>query len=110
MWGLLADAYSKGLQLKPKCPLTALVMTLGLSKDPPLIISMGMLMIFPSLVKFVTRSPVWARLELTVVTLGQAGERLTAMTENFVKTLIEARKHAVNGVPVLPPVSPYRSV
>lgn len=111
MLELLVYAYSQSLQSKPKCPLKALgtgEIMLDLSEDAPLIISMGMLMIFPSLVKFTTASPVWTEVEAMVIVLGLTGERGRAVTENYVKIFFEAKELAENGVPMLPPVSPHR--
>jgi hypothetical protein len=69
----LAYAYSQGLDLYQKCPLEALVtggMPLQIANHNTTIISVGMLMIFPSLEKIVTISPTWARLGGTVKALG----------------------------------------
>jgi hypothetical protein len=61
----VAYAYSQGLGLYPKCPLETLVtggMPLQIANHNITIISVGMLMIFPSLEKIVTISPTWAQL------------------------------------------------
>ena len=105
---LLDYAYSQGLQSKPKCPLEALVvweMCLELADCDLMLISIGMLMIFPSLVKFCTMSPAWAKMEMMVKALGQIGERVTVVTENFMRTLSEVRERAESGSPVHSAVS-----
>ena len=108
MLDLLGYAYSQGLQSRPKCPLGALVvgeMFPKLADYDPALISIGMLMIFPSLVKLATRSPVWAKVGVMVKCLGQAGEQLTIVTENFMRILDEAREQAENGTPTRSAVS-----
>lgn len=105
---LLDYAYSHGLQSRPKCPLGTLVtgeMPLELAEHDFVLVSMGMFMIFPSLVKFSSRSPVWAKLELMVMAFGRVGGQITAVTESFIKVLKEAREQAQNGSPVRSVVS-----
>jgi len=74
----------------------------------PVLISIGMLMIFPSLVKFSTRSPAWAKVEVMVMALGQAGEQVTVMTENFMRVLSEVREQVESGSPMRSAVSNTR--
>jgi hypothetical protein len=108
MLDLLSYAYSQGLHLRPKCSLGALKvgeMLPKLADYDPMLVSIGMLMIFPSLVKFSTRSPAWAKMEMMVKAMGKVGEPLTTMTENLMETLNEVREHAENGYPTLSAVS-----
>ena len=79
-------------------------MYIELSDYDPALIAMGMLMIFPSLTEFVTRSPAWGRLEVLVMGLKQVGG-LTALTKNFMACLNEVRESVENGVPVRSAVS-----
>jgi len=111
MLELLGYAYSQGLQSKPKCPLEALVvweMRPELADYDPVLISIGMLMIFPSLVKFSTISPAWAKVEVMLKIFGQIGEQMTVMTENFMRILNEEREQAEIGSPVRSAVSNAR--
>lgn len=90
MLGLLAYAYSQDLHSRPKCALEALVtgeMSPQLADHDHTLISIGILMIFPSLARFVSSSPVWAKTEVTVRALGQIGGSLAVMTENFMRVL-----------------------
>ena len=108
MLDLLSYAYSQGLQSKPKCPLEALVvweMRPELADNDPMLISIGMLMIFPSLVKFSTMSPAWAKVESMMRALGQIREQITAVTENLMRILNEVREQAESGSPVRSAVS-----
>jgi len=109
MLDLLNYAYLQGLQSKPKCPLETLVVweMCPESADDALI-SIGMFMIFPSLVKFSTRSPAWAKVEVTVKALRQIGEQGTIMTETIMRNLNEAREQAESGSPVRSAVSNTR--
>ena len=104
MLNLLEYACSQGLLSKPKCPLKVLMvgdMVPMLADHDIALISMGMLMIFPSLVKFSTISRAWAEVEVMVQALGQVGEQLTAYTAaNFMRILNEAREQAENGSPM----------
>jgi hypothetical protein len=100
MLDMLGYAYSQDLHSKPKCALKTLVtgeMYITLSDYDPGLISMGMLMIFPSLTKFVTTSSAWARLEYLVNALRPA-RGLAVMTEKFMGCLNEVRGLAENGV------------
>jgi hypothetical protein len=100
MLDLLGYAYSQGLHSRPKCVLGALVtgeMYTKLSDYDPGLISMGMLMIFPSLTKFVTRSPTWTQLEVLVKALGQVGGVVT-VTEGLMECLNGVRESVENGV------------
>jgi len=104
---LLGYAYSQGLHLRPKCTLEALVtgeMFIKLTDHDTVLISMGMLMIFPSLAKFVSRSPHWAQLDVMVKVLGQV-RGMATVTENLMMCLNEARESVENGVPVRSAVS-----
>ena len=107
MLDTLGYAYSHGLHSKPKCVLERLVtgeMYIELADYDPELISMGMLMIFPSLTKFVTRSPAWGRLETLVKGLRQV-EGLATLTEKFMTRLNEVGESVENGVPVRSAVS-----
>jgi len=64
----------------------------------PTLFLVGTLMIFPSLVKFVTVSPIGARVEVLVKDLG--GGSITAVAENMIRILNETREQAENGVPM----------
>ena len=111
MLDLLSYAYSQGLQSKPKCPLEDLMvweMRPELADDDPMLISIGMLMIFPSLVKFSTMSPAWIKVGVMVKAFGQIGEQITVTTENFMRVLNEEREQAGSGSPVRSAVSNTR--
>ena len=111
MLDLLSYAYSQGLQSKPKCPLEALMvweMRPKLADYDPVLISIGMFMIFPSLVKFSTMSPAWIKVGVMVKAFGQIGEQITVMTENFMRILNEEREQAGSGSPVRSAVSNTR--
>jgi len=102
MLDLLGSAYSQDLHSKPKCALESLAMGemyLRLDDHDPAIIAIGMLMIFPSLVRFNTRSPIWAKVGLMVRALGQVREMLAVITEGLMKVLSQVREQAENGVP-----------
>ena len=106
---LFSYACPQGLFSRPKCPLEALVMgetfrALDLTGRDALFL-VGILMIFPSLVKFVTGSPIGARVEVMVKDFGAVGESLTAVAENMTRVLNEVREQAENGVPVPSAVS-----
>ena len=104
---LLGNAYSQGLHLRPRCALETLVtgeMSIELTDHDTTLISMGMLTIFPSLSKFVSRSPRWAQLGVLMKIFGQI-EGLTAVTENFMRCLNEVIESVENGVPVRSAVS-----
>ena len=110
MLDLLSYAYSHDLQSKPKCPLQALIvedMFPKLDDYDPVFISIGMLMIFPSLVRFGTRSPAWAKLGVTVKAFGLVGEQMKELTENFMRILNEAEEQAENGTPTRSAVSTF---
>ena len=109
---MLGYAYSQGLHSRPKCSLKTLVtgeMHVRLSGCDPVLISMGILMIFPSLTEFVTWSPAWDRLGVLVTGLRQM-ERLPALTEKFMAFLNEARESVENGVPAPSAVRPHLSL
>ena len=106
---MLGYAYSQGLHSKPKCALETLVvqeMHLVLSDYDPALISMGMLMIFPSLTKFFSEhlSPTWARLELLVKDFGQV-KGIAILTEQLMKCLSEARESVDDGITMRSAVS-----
>lgn len=88
---MLGDAYSRGLHLRPKCALKTLV-TQGMLVDflahNPVFISIGMLMVFPSLTGFVQSiiPDAWAHLEAMVKLLGSVPE-LPALTEGLMRVL-----------------------
>jgi len=108
MLDLLDYAYSHDLQSKPKCPLKVLVVGdifHKLDDYDPVLISIGMIMIFPSLVGFGTRSPAWAKVGLMVKAFGLVGEQATEVTENFMRILNEAKEQAENGTPTRSAVS-----
>ena len=107
---MLGYAYSQGLHSKPKCALETLVaqeMQLQLFDYDPALISMGMLMLFPSLTKFVSvhLSPTWTRLESLVKVLGQMNG-LAILTEQLMKCLSEARESVDDWAPTRSSVSP----
>jgi len=110
MLDLLGYAYSQGLHSRPKCILKALVtqgMPLNLSDYDPALISMGIQMIFPSLTRFVSMSPEWARLEAPVVALGRVGG-FEDLTEQLIRSLGKLRAESVGGrVPADSAVSSY---
>ena len=101
MLDMLAYVCSQGLHSRPKCVLKELVtggMHFEMSDYDPVLISIGMLIIFPSLTKFITKyfersGPVWDRLEILVGLLGQ-----TDTTEELMVCLNGARGPAENGV------------
>ena len=89
MLDLLGDAYPRGLHSRPKRILKALMteaMRLALSDYGPMVISMGVLMIFPSLTTLAARTPTWVRLQLLVKVFGQMG-KLGVMTEQLMRYL-----------------------
>ena len=100
MLDLLGYAYSQGLHSKPKCILKTLVtqeMPLKLSDYDPILLSMGMLMIFPSLAQFYSRSRgAWVRLQALVVTLGKV-EVVATLTEQLMQSLDKVRAESVGG-------------
>ena len=101
--GMLAYAYSQGLHSKPKCALKTLVaggMPIRLSDYDPGLVSIGVLMIFPSLTEFDARggSPAWSRVGTLVKALGQVRDT-AALTEVFMTRLNEARELAEKGIP-----------
>ena len=101
MLDLLGNRHSRDLYSKPKCVLKTLVtksLPLKLSDYDPGLISIGMLMIFPSLTKFVSESSTWARLEVLVKDLGQVSQ-LAGLTEKFIGFLNDIRESAENGLP-----------
>jgi hypothetical protein len=108
MLDMLSYAYSEGLHSRPKCSLEALKvgeMLPNLADYDTVLVSIGMLMVFPSLVKFATMSPAWTKVEMMVKVLGLVGERLTTITGNFMMILNEAREQAENGSPMCSAVS-----
>ena len=109
MLDTLADAYSQGLHSRPKCVLETLVvqeMRLELPDYDPILISMGMLMIFPSLTKFVSvqLSPAWFLLEMLMKVMAQIGE-VSIVTEQLMRCLGAARESVDDGVPMRSAVS-----
>ena len=101
MLDLLAYAYSQGLHSRPKCILKTLVtksMPLELSEYDPALLSMGMLMIFPSLAQFYSpRSRgAWAQLQSLVVLLGKIKAAATVM-EQLMLSLDKMRVDSVGG-------------
>ena len=101
MLDLLSYAYTQGLHSRPKCVLNGLMigeMRGDFADSDPGLISIGMLMIFPSLTKFGTRSPAWGRLELLVNTLRQT-EGTAHLTEKLVMYISRARELARDGTP-----------
>jgi len=106
---LFSYAYSQGAFSRPRCPLEALVtgeMLRGLADHDSTLISIGMLMIFPSLVKFITRDLLGARVEVMLRPPGPVGESVTALMENLTRMLSEVREWAMNAsVPVPSAVS-----
>ena len=118
MLDVLGYAYSQGLHLRPKSGLKALAtgwIYIELSDYDPAFISMGMLMIFPSLNKSVkrplsyTRSLAWDQLEVLMKTFRQNGMAAN-FTEKFMMHFNEARESGENGVPVRSAVSPNPSL
>lgn len=74
MLDILGYAYLHGPQSRPRLPLEASVagkMFPKLADHDPAFISIGMLMIFPSLVKFTTKSSAWVEVEVMVKGLVQ---------------------------------------
>jgi hypothetical protein len=111
MMELIVHAYSQDLHLKPKCPLETLVtegMYVKLGERDPIFIGLGMLMVFPSLSKFVSMSPLWTKLEVVVKGLAMMGESRVTLTENFARCINEARVRAESGGQNLPAVSSCR--
>jgi len=101
MLDLLGNSYSQGQRSKPKCVLKTLVtgsMRLELSDYDPALISIGLLMIFPSLTEFVSDVPLWARLGVLVEVMGQDSE-LGVLTERFMGLLNDVRESTENGLP-----------
>ena len=95
----LGYAYLEGLHSKPKCALESLVaggMRLQSTEDIA-VLSIGLLMIFPSLTKVVSTYPDWTQLEVMMKALGLL-EGTQAMTENFMRCVKEVREAAENGV------------
>jgi len=101
MLDLLGYAYSQGLHSKPKCTLKTLAiqgMPLQLSDYDPVLLSMGMLMIFPSLAKFHSIFPSggWVRLQALVVAMGEV-EIVANLTEQLMRSLDKVRVESVGG-------------
>jgi len=106
MLDLLTGAYSQGLHSRPKCILKTLVtqeMPLELSDYNLALFSMGMLMIFPSLDMFVSRSPPWIQLEALVNSIRQTEGFI--LSEQFMSFLDEVRESVGNDVHMLSAVS-----
>jgi len=101
MLDLLGYAYSQGLHLRPKCILKTLVtqtMPLELSGYDPVLLSFGMLMIFPSLGQFYSRSGgAWVRLQAVAMTLEKVGT-VANLTEGLMQSLNKVRTESVGGV------------
>ena len=98
----LCYAYSQGLHSRPKCALEALVtgeMHFKLADHNSTLVSLGMLMVFPSLVKFNTMSTAWAELEV-VMNVSRQVKGLEAVTENLMRCLNEVRESVESGAPV----------
>jgi len=103
MVDLLGYAYSQNLHSRPKCALEALVtgqMFLQLDDHDYVLISLGMLMIFPSLVRFTTMCHMWGKMGVVVKTFRQVGRPLEVITDKLMKILNEIREKLENGVPV----------
>ena len=93
MLDLLAKAYSQGLHSRPKCVLQTLVtqsLPLMLSDYDPALISMGMLMIFPSLNMFVSSYSQWIWLGTLVKAMGET-EGFGFVTEELMRSLSEVK-------------------
>ena len=100
MLDLLGYASSRGLHSKPESALRTLVtqeMTYKLSDQNSTLISIGTLLIFPSLTNFVSTSPGWARLEALVKALGQISG-LAVLAEAWMGVLNEVRRLTETGV------------
>jgi len=101
MLDLLRYAYSQNLHSKPRCALKTLVtqqMPLGLLGYDIALIPMGMLIMFPSLAKFVSKSPVWSRLERLVNHLGRTPGPVEVLTVELMRCLnntVESTGHGV---------------
>ena len=99
---LLGDAYSQGLHLRPKCVLRTLVtqdMPLNLSDYDPVLVSIGLLMIFPSLDMFVASPSVWTQLGFLVKVFGLVRTTILVMTEQLMECLSQARESVDGRVP-----------
>ena len=108
MLDTFCDAYSHGLHLRPKSGLKTLVvqdtpLDIDYSGHTPAFVSMGMVMIFPSLNKFVSETSAWDRLEFVVKNFGLDPE-LPVLTEKLVKLLYEMKVQAEEN-PGAPPGS-----
>ena len=111
MLNLLTGAYSQGLHSRPKCVLKTLVthkIPIELSGYNPALISMGMLMIFPLLDMFISRSSAWIQLQNLLNAMGET-EGFGVVTEEFMKTLSEARQLVGEAVPMRSAVSSHLS-
>ena len=111
MLDVLDHAYSRDLHSRPKCCLNVLTtgwMHIELSDYDPTLILMGMLMIFPLLIKFETESSSWDRLEYLANILGPCREP-RPLTEEVMRCLGEEREAAGDGDPPCSVVSPHIS-
>jgi len=108
MLDVFCDAYSQGLHLRPKSGLKMLVtrempISIDFSGHTPVFVSVGMLMIFPSLTEFLSESSEWGRLGFLVKGFGLDPE-LPVLTEKLMKLLNEMKVQAVEN-PGAPPSS-----
>jgi len=100
MLDLLGNAYSQGQHSKPKSALKSLVtqdIPIELYGYDPGLISIGMLVIFPSLTEFVSESPSWYQLEVLVGSL-RRNSGLAGLTEGFMRLLNDVRELGENGL------------
>ena len=113
MLDLLGDARSQGLRSKPRCALRTLVtrnMRLVLFDYDPVLVSMGLLMIFPSLDMLITSwGTPWVLLDSMVKVMRQV-EVIPDLTEELMICLNEAREQADGGVPTRSAVSSHLSL
>ena len=96
---LLGYAYSHDLHLRPKCPLKELfvgTMDIEVRRNSPVLVALGMLMIFPSLTTFTPSlsSPFWTRMGVLMEGLRGTGE---PATEVLMSGVSQAREQADNG-------------
>ena len=113
MLNLLDNTYSQGLHLKSKCSLETLVtgaISFKSADHELVLISIGMLTIFPALARFITRSPCWVQLEDTMETVGRSRESLATTTEDLVRRLNEVKGQAERGGPVRSIVSSHMTL
>ena len=107
MLNLLNYAYSQDLHLKPKCTLEMLAtgeMSFQFADHELVLISIGMLMIFPQLARFKSSSCPWALLEVTMKAFERSRELLGTATVNLMRCFNEAKEQAERGSPLMPSV------